>query len=607
MKTLNTFITGAACLLVLAAAQPGEGQSLYPDKHLALSDASFIGEAAEDSSGGDVSSAGDVNGDGYEDILIGAWWNDEGGADAGQTYLIFGEPTGWAMDIPLSSSDASFIGEAAGDLSGWSVSSAGDVNGDGYHDILISARTNDEGGSNAGQTYLIFGEPTGWSMDTPLSASDASFIGEAAGDYSGYCLSSAGDVNEDGYDDILVGAWGNDEGGYNTGQTYLVLGKPTGWAMDTPLSASDASFIGEASDDRSGVSVSSAGDVNGDGYDDILIGAIYNDEGGDSTGQTYLIFGEPTGWAMDTPLSSADASFIGEAAGDLSGDCLSSDGDVNGDSYDDILIGALWNDGGATDAGQSYLILGKPTGWSMDTPLSSSDASFLGEAAEDWSSCPVSSAGDVNGDGYDDIVIGATRNDEGGIDAGLTYLILGKPTGWSMDTPLSSTDASFIGEAAGDYSGFSGSSAGDVNGDGHNDILIGAIRNDEGGPNAGQSYLNFGTCLRVSVQVTPDTTVVARGDSLWFTVDIVNILHFTLTFQAWVDVDMIGGVPYGGNPIMGPATLTRGPGAGYYGVRRGVKIPNNTPLGGPYALWVRVGWHEYELWDGDGFEFEVVP
>ncbi len=121
------------------------------------------------------------------------------------------------------------------------------------------------------------------------------------------------------------------------------------WSMDMKVNeVSLASFIGEATDDCSGIIVSGAGDVNGDGYDDILIGAYQNDEGGTDAGQTYLILGKSTGWNMDIGLSSADASFIGEAAGDILAVC-SGAGDVNGDGYDDILIGSIYNDEGGAD------------------------------------------------------------------------------------------------------------------------------------------------------------------------------------------------------------------------------------------------------------------
>ncbi len=186
--------------------------------------------------------------------------------------FLTGSAYAWTPDTDLSTANASFWGENPGDWTGISVSNAGDVNGDGYDDILIGTHRNGDGGGGAGQTYLILGKSTGWSMDTNLSNADASFWGEDWGDRAGYSVSGAGDVNGDGYDDFLIGAYGDDDGGSLAGQTYLILGKSTGWSMDTNLSTADASFWGEDSDDRAGWSVSNAGDVNGDGYDDILIG-----------------------------------------------------------------------------------------------------------------------------------------------------------------------------------------------------------------------------------------------------------------------------------------------------------------------------------------------
>jgi hypothetical protein len=152
----------------------------------------------------------------------------------------------------------------------------------------------------------------------------------------------------------------------------------------------------------------------------------------------------------DTDLSSADASFWGEDADDFSGRSVASAGDVNGDGRDDFLIGALCDEDGGSGAGQTYLILGRAAAdWGMDFDLSNADASFWGEDADDYSGCSVASAGDVNGDGRDDFLIGANYDENGGSGAGQTYLILGRAAAdWGMDFDLSNADASFWGEDA---------------------------------------------------------------------------------------------------------------------------------------------------------------
>lgn len=468
----------------------------YQEIDLSTADGSWEGETAGDISGinlagNPVTGAGDINGDGYADLLIGAGWNDEGGSGAGQAYIVFGTET-LTTGVDLANADASFIGETAGDQL-HAKAGVGDTNGDGYPDFVLVARFNDEGGTDAGQVYLFFGKEDGWAMDTDAGQADASFIGEATGDEAGYWVAGVGDTNGDGFSDFAIGAPNNDDGGSNAGKVYVIFGAEDGWAMDTDLSGAEASFIGEAALDRAGLAVAGVGDVDGNGSDDILIGAYRNDAGGADAGQSYLILGATDGWTTDVDLANADASFIGENAGDEAGHALAGVGDVNQDGLDDFVIGAWGNDEEDTGAGQTYLILGAESGWTMDGDLSGADASFLGIVAGDAAGWSVAGGADYNGDGFDDLWIGARGSDAGGADAGEVYVVLGKPSGWAMDTSLCDADYAFIGENAGDAAGSGVACLGDFDGDGAlGDFIIGAHLNDAAGTDAGKTYLLCG-------------------------------------------------------------------------------------------------------------------
>ena len=407
-----------------------------------LAGAKFNGIAGLDRSGGSVSSAGDVNGDGLDDLLIGAYYADAGGSHRGASYLVYGQPassplTGsWNLsDVGGTLAGATFNGIADLDRSGYSVSSAGDVNGDGLDDLLIGAYYADADGSDRGASYLVYGQSAGSPLTGSWNLSDvggtlpgATFNGIADLDWSGYSVSSAGDVNGDGLDDLLIGAYYADAGGSNRGESYLVYGQSavsplTGsWNLsDVGVALAGATFNGIANADLSGRSVSSAGDVNGDGLDDLLIGAYDADAGGSHRGESYLVYGQSAGspltgsWNLsDVGVALAGATFNGIADLDRSGRSVSSAGDVNGDGLDDLLIGAYYADLGSKHRGQSYLVYGQSAGspltgsWNLsDVGGALAGATFNGIADLDRSGYSVSSAGDVNGDGLDDLLIGA--------------------------------------------------------------------------------------------------------------------------------------------------------------------------------------------------------
>ncbi|HVN39423.1 MAG TPA: integrin alpha [Myxococcota bacterium] len=439
--------------------------------------------------GGSVAGAGDVNGDGYADVIAGAQFYSAGQTGEGAAFVYLGGASGIVDGNPTTAS-AQLESNQAGAQLGWSVAGAGDVNGDGYADVIVGAQYYDAGETDEGAAFVFLGSASGIANGNPATASAVLQSNQANSGF-GSSVAGAGDVNGDGYADVIVGAPAYDAGETDEGAAFVFLGSASGIASGNPATAS-AVLESNQESAAFGSSVAGAGDVNGDGYADVIVGAQYYDS---FEGAAFVFMGSPPGIASGNP-STAATRLVSSQTGAALGASVAGAGDVNGDGYADVIVGAVYYDSGQTDEGAAFVFLGSPSGIASGDPTTAA-AQLESDQAGARFGASVAGAGDVNGDGYADVIVGAFLYDAGETDEGAAFVFLGSASGIASGNPATAA-AQLESNQAGAEMGWSVAGAGDVNGDGYADVIVGAPTYDAGQTDEGAAFVFLGSASGIA-------------------------------------------------------------------------------------------------------------
>lgn len=466
---------------------------------------------------------GDVNGDSFADLVLGDPAADvEEGArlDAGKVYVIYGRAgLEQTYDLAKSHADIVVTGARPGDMLGSSVA-VGDVNGDGRLDLLIGAAGADgpdglpERRRDAGAVYIIYGRPTPNKLiDIFDGDQDVTIHGETPGDRFG-ASATTGDLNGDGIADVIVGATDADgprKERANAGQVYLFFGSTSlPRTIDLARRSADMTVFGRNSTDQLGSVIVSA-EVNGDGFDDLVIAAHQADgpgNGRNNAGEVYILFGTTTlSERVDLAKDRPDVVLYGADAGDTLGVSVAV-GDLDGDGMKDVIVGAPGASGPQNKrpgAGEVYVLLGGALlQGSYDFAVGQYDMIIYGAEAGDRLGRAIASGligGATFDDPYWDMVLGADSADgpeNKRRNAGEAYLILGQsplPKTIDLAALAAPITAVFVGAEADDRLG-SAAIAGDLDGDGLAEVILGALNADGEEnlkPDSGEAYIFFGS------------------------------------------------------------------------------------------------------------------
>jgi gliding motility-associated-like protein len=379
-----------------------------------------------------IQRAGDLDSDGIEDLIVGASFADDGGSNRGKIYQLYMNRNGTVKSHQAISSTQGGFGTGIdnADRFGASITIIGDLDSDGVKDYAVSAHEDDDGGTNRGAIYILFMNSNGTvKSKQKLSDTDGNFSYTLNDyDFLGMGLEGIGDLDSDGNGDLAIGIHQDDDAGTNSGAICIVFLNSNGTVKSYKQITNGVNGFGNhlSPQDLFGISIEAIGDIDADGNMDIAVGAPQDDDGGGNRGAIYILNLNADGTVKNTNKISSIAGGLGNilSTSDHFGNSLSKYQDIDLDGIPELLVGANSDDDGGSNKGAVYLLkLNQSGNVTASKKISESTVDSLSLDNDDMFGLNVGALPDYDGDGYDDIVVGVGRDDDGGIDRGAVYIL----------------------------------------------------------------------------------------------------------------------------------------------------------------------------------------
>ena len=436
MNQSFTILGTLVCFLLLTGARCSDSTittEVDSEEKISDSKGSFDGDLNDgDRFGSAIASIGDLESDGVSDLAVGAPFDDDNGTNRGAVWILFMDADGSVdLERKISDDEGGLIADLDDDDGfGSALASVGDLNNDGVTDLAVGAPRDDDGGDDQGAVWLLFLDTFGRVVQNPkISDTRGDFDGNLNdGDQFGGAVANIGDVDIDGVTDLAVGARHDDDGGNNKGAVWILFMNSDGTVKTAQkISDSDGNFGGNLdNDDHFGSAVAGIGDLNGDGVNDLAVGAAQDDDGGSDRGAVWILFLNTDGTvSSEQKISQNKGDFNGDVGdGDRFGSALTSIGDLDGDGVSDLAVGAPQSDEGGPNRGATWLLFMDDEGEVRSEVKIASGDNFDGNLSDnDQFGSAVADIRDLDGDGVRDMVVGAPLDDDGGNDRGAFWVL----------------------------------------------------------------------------------------------------------------------------------------------------------------------------------------